>query len=84
MILTPGGKTGFQDIGVKKIMDLFEVRKEYPSYELKKDAGFGKGGEKNFSGVVTELQMQTYLVTRDFDRRGTAKVRLTGWLRLSM
>ena len=39
------------------------------STQLKKKAGFGKGGEKNFPGIVTGLQMQTYLVTCDFHRR---------------
>lgn len=37
--------------------------------ELKKKAGFGKGGEKNFPGILTGLQMQTYLVISDFRRR---------------
>ena len=37
--------------------------------ELKKQAGFGKGGEKNFPGTITGLQMQTYLVIADFKRR---------------
>ena len=57
----------------KKIMDLFDEGETYASYELKKDAGFGKGGEKNFSGIVTELQMQTYLVTRDFRQKRNRK-----------
>ena len=39
------------------------------STELKKKAGFGKGGQKNFPGIVTSLQMQTYLVITDFHRR---------------
>lgn len=39
------------------------------STELKKKAGFGKGGEKNYSGIITGLQMQTYLVITDFHRR---------------
>jgi len=39
------------------------------STELKRIAGFGKGGEKNYSGIVTGLQMQTYLVIADFQRR---------------
>ena len=44
-------------------MELYE---ELFSYELKESAGFGKGGEKNFPGIVTELQMQTYLTVKDF------------------
>ncbi|MFQ7451379.1 MAG: hypothetical protein ACLRNQ_07965 [Flavonifractor plautii] len=35
-------------------------------FELKRQAGFGKGGEKNFEGTVTDLQMGGYLLIRDF------------------
>ena len=41
--------------------------------DLKKQCGFGKGGEKNFPGIVTGLMMQTYLVTVDFCRRVNKK-----------
>ena len=37
--------------------------------ELKRLAGFGKGKEKNFPGIITELQMKLYLVVGDFRRR---------------
>lgn len=53
----------------KKIMDQFSRKEEIPSNELKALAGFGKGGEKNFDGTVTQLQMQSYLIIRDFRRR---------------
>lgn len=63
----------------KKIMDFFIAEDEDgdPVYkddrilstDLKKMAGFGKGGEKNYSGIITGLQMQTYLVIFDFKRR---------------
>ncbi len=53
----------------KKIMDCFERETEWTALQLKGEAGFGKGGEKNFSGVVTALQMETYLVIRDFRRK---------------
>ena len=36
-------------------------------------AGFGKGGEKNFEGTVTDLQMGGYLIIRDFRRRVNKK-----------
>ena len=36
---------------------------------MKKAAGFGNDGEKNYSRVITGLQMQTYLVIADFKRR---------------
>ncbi|MBR5406659.1 MAG: hypothetical protein IK111_03340, partial [Lachnospiraceae bacterium] len=63
----------------KKIMDFFigEDEDGDPVYkderilstDLKKMAGFGKGGLKNYPGIVTGLQMQTYLVIADFKRR---------------
>lgn len=57
----------------KKIIDLFETHEELYSYEVKKKAGFGKEGEKNFDGVITDLQMQGYIVVRDFRRRKRKK-----------
>lgn len=51
------------------IMQLFEHNEELFSHEIKSMAGFGKDGEKNFSGIVTDLQMQTYLVIKDFRHR---------------
>ena len=51
------------------IMELFESHEELASYEIKSMTGFGKGGEKNFSGIVTDLQMQMYLTITDFRRR---------------
>lgn len=39
------------------------------STELKKRAGFGKGGEKDYPGILTGLQMQLYLVIGGFKRR---------------
>ena len=68
-----------------KIMDVFElneeaVGKEIMSNELKEKAGFGKdGGEKNFDGVLTELQMQTYLIVSDFRQRINKKGEPFGW-----
>ncbi len=43
------------------------------STNLKKQAGFGKNGEKNYPGIITGLQMQTYLVISDFHRRVNKK-----------
>lgn len=43
--------------------------KQILSTDLKKLAGFGKGGEKNFSGITTDLMMKIYLVTTDFHKR---------------
>lgn len=58
----------------KKIMDCFEGAatgedREHTGLQLKRMAGFGKDGYKNFDGMITELQMQTYLVVKDFRRK---------------
>ena len=50
----------------KRIMELFEDHARLYSYEIKSAAGFGKGGLKNFSGIMTELQNKLYLVVTDF------------------
>ena len=42
---------------------------EILSTDLKKMASFGKNKEKNYPGIVTGLQMQTYLVITNFHRR---------------
>ena len=60
-------------------MDQFVWKEELYSFELKQLAGFGKDGEKNFEGTVTELQMQTYLLVRDFRRRINKKGMEYGW-----
>ena len=36
-------------------------------------AGFGKGGLKNYPGIITGLQMQLYLVITGFQRRKNKK-----------
>ena len=67
----------------KSIMDLVTGRDDdgdvtFPdirilSTDLKKQAGFGREGAKNYPGIVTGLQMQTYLVITDFVRRRNKK-----------
>ena len=74
-----GWQDGLANRREKKIMDFFvgedkngdtEYRENrILSTELKKTAGFGKNGEKNYSGIITGLQMKTYLVISDFKRR---------------
>ncbi len=73
------GKASYRE---KKIMDFFisdgdgeEAFKDVYilSTDLKKKAGFGKGGEKNYPGIITLLQMNTYLVISDFKRRENKK-----------
>lgn len=66
----------------KKIMDLFggdQADRELYSFEVKKLAGYGPGGEKNFEGEMTKLQMQTYLCVRDFRRRKNKRGDEYGW-----
>ena len=63
----------------KRIMDCFSEKDEWFSFELKRQAGFGKGGEKNFEGTVTDLQMGGYLLIRDFRRRLNKKGFPYGW-----
>jgi hypothetical protein len=63
----------------KRIMDQFTAKEDLYSFELKRGAGFGKDGEKNFDGTVTDLQMQTYLIIRDFRRRVNKKGLEYGW-----
>ena len=52
---------------------------ELLSSELKEKAGFGKNGEKNFDGVLTELQMQTFLLVNDFRQKINKKGQPYGW-----
>ena len=63
----------------KKLMDLFADGQTLPSFEARQQGGFGKGGERNFEGTVTDLQMQTYLVIRDFRRRRNKAGAPYGW-----
>ena len=69
----------------RKIMDVLglndeAVGNEFMSNELKEKAGFGReGGEKNFDGILTELQMQTYLIVTDFRQRVNKKGEPFGW-----
>ena len=63
----------------KKIMDQFDDDSEIFSNELKVRAGFGKGGEKNYDGVLTNLQMNLYLCVRDFQQKINKKGEPYGW-----
>ncbi len=64
---------------MKRIMDLFPGAEERVSFEVRRLAGFGGDGEKNFEGTVTALQMRTYLVIRDFRSRVNKLGRPYGW-----
>ena len=66
----------------KKIMDLFmedHLDQEILSSDLKEQAGYGREGEKNFEGEITNLQMQTYLCVREFRRKKSRKGQEYGW-----
>ncbi len=66
----------------KRIMDFFfdtNADNELFSFEVKQKAGFGKGGEKNFEGIITELQMQLYLCVSDFRQKKNKKGQEYGW-----
>ncbi len=66
----------------KKIMDLFfgdQADAERFSFEVREKAGFGKGGEKNFAGTLTGLEMETYLVCAGFRQRVNKKGASYGW-----
>lgn len=66
----------------KKIMDLFAEENadaELYSFEVKQNAGFGKEGEKNFEGTVTDLEMKLYLCMRDFRQRRNKRGEYYGW-----
>jgi hypothetical protein len=66
----------------KKLMDNFiedNEDSEILSSDLKKIAGFGKGGEKGFDGAITNLMMQLYLCNCDFRRRRNKKGEEYGW-----
>ena len=52
---------------------------ELHSFALKALAGFGKGGEKNFEGTLTELEMQSYLCIGDFRQRTNKTGQPYGW-----
>lgn len=66
----------------RKIMNLFMddgSDNELYSFEVKRMAGFGKEGEKNFEGTVTDLQMRTYLLIREFRQRRNKRGEPYGW-----
>lgn len=61
------------------VMELFKEDEIIPSYEIKRRTGFGKEGEKGFEGVLTTLQMQTYLIVREFAQKRNKAGEAYGW-----
>ena len=62
-VLWDDAKASFR---MKKIMDLFPDNEQLFSCDIKRRAGFGKSGEKNFEGTLTDLEMRFYLTMSDF------------------
>ena len=50
----------------KKIMDCITGVPEMPGWQIKREAGFGRGGEKNFDGSITALQNLLFVEISDF------------------
>ncbi len=63
----------------QKIMDCFLRIGELATCDIKKRAGFGRGGEKGFEGTITSLQEKLFLVATDFRRRVTKQGNPYGW-----
>jgi len=75
---------GFATHRAKKLMDALEPDDEarglvLMTRDLKEKAGFGRGGEKNFEGVLTDLQMKSYLIMSDFRQRVNRQGEPYGW-----
>ena len=88
------GKAGYKekllmDLFVPEDTDMWDVKTQelekqgcassLYTHEMKDKAGFGKGGEKNFEGTLSRLQMQTYLTVKDFKPRLNKKGEEYGW-----
>ena len=50
----------------KEIVDYLNKTGRMLSSRMKKELGFGKGGRKGFDGIITRLQMQTYIGVTEF------------------
>lgn len=53
----------------KKVMDCLTGVPEMPGWQIRREAGFGKGGEKNFEGTMTSLQNMLFVVISDFRQK---------------
>lgn len=64
----------------KAIMDQFEENpKPKFSFEIKRDGGFGTEGLRGYEGVMTGLQMQTYLTVEGFAQKINRQGKGYGW-----
>ncbi len=62
-----------------RLMQQLEGGERLAAHELRRRAGFGKGGEPGFEGAVTSLQMQCYVLVGGFARKRARDGREYGW-----
>lgn len=63
----------------KTVFEAVEKSGAILSKDLKELTGFGRGGIKGFDTVITRLQMQTYVIIRDFVYMRDKYGRTYGW-----
>ena len=66
----------------RKDMNVYDTVSRYGtvlSKKLKSLCGYSKGGEKGFDGVITRLQMQTYVCVADFEYMRDKYGKQYGW-----
>lgn len=63
----------------KAVFEAVEKSGAILSKDLKELTGFGRGGIKGFDTVITRLQMQTYVIIRDFVYMRDKYGRTYGW-----
>ncbi|MGI6265185.1 MAG: AlkZ-related protein [Acutalibacteraceae bacterium] len=63
----------------KSVYDVLAAHGSLLSKELKTLCHYGKEGQKGFDTVITRLQMQTYVIVRDFEYMRDKYGRPYGW-----
>lgn len=72
------------DCGMASVKDLnvYDTVSRYGSLlskKLKSLCGYSRGGQKGFDGVITRLQMQTYICISDFEYMRDKYGKVYGW-----
>ena len=70
---------GILDRREKLIFDGVEKYGVILSKNLRNETGFGRGGSKGFDGLITRLQMQTYVCVADFKYARDKSGKEYGW-----
>ena len=70
------GMAGYKD---KNVYDTVSRHGSLLSKKLKSLCGFSRGGEKGFDGVITRLQMQSYICISDFEYMRDKFGKTYGW-----